>query len=209
MKKLIFAVCALVALSPLCIGTGHSEPTHPNEIGLYMNEDGTGATGTFDLGIPIYAYLVLTKPADTANNDTPYATINAFECRLTFSSSEGLFKLGDQLPPTSINIGDQSSISQGFLEYIVGIANDVPVTDESVVLIEFVFLAVVDLSIEVTIGPTSKPSRPGVMVFQSESGHLVPMYPVSGSYDDPIFIFNGEAVDVVKESFGSVKALYR
>ncbi len=209
MKKFIIAVSALVALSLLCPGIGHSEPTHPNEIGLYMNEDGTGATGTFDVEVPIYAYLVLTKPADTADNDTPYSTINAFECRLTFSPSDGLFKVGDQLPPTSVNIGDNSSISHGFLEYIVGIADDVPVAGESVVLIEFGFFAVVDSRIEVTIGPTSRPSRPGIMVFQSESGHLVPMYPISGSCEDPIFIFNGEAVDVVKESFGSVKALFR
>jgi hypothetical protein len=209
MKKLIFAVSALVAFSLLFLGTGHSEPTHPNEIGLYMNENGTGATGTYDLGIPIYAYLVLTKPSDTSNNDTPYDTINAFECRLTFSISEGLFKLGDTLPPTALNIGDNSTISQGFLEYIVGIAEDVPVIDESVVLIEFVFLLVVNSVIEVTIGPTSRPSRPGVMVFQSVSGHLVPMYPVSGAYEDPIFLFNGEAVDVENETFGSVKALYR
>jgi hypothetical protein len=209
MKKLIFAVSALVAFSLLFLGTGHSEPTHPNEIGLYMNENGTGATGTYDLGIPIYAYLVLTKPSDTSNNDTPYDTINAFECRLTFSISEGLFKLGDTFPPTSLNIGDNSTISQGFLEYIVGIAEDVRVIDESVVLIEFVFLLVVNSVIEVTIGPTSRPSRPGVMVFQSVSGHLVPMYPVSGAYEDPIFLFNGEAVDVENETFGSVKALYR
>ena len=209
MKRLLIAVSVLVALCLLFPCTGHSEPTHPSEIGLYMNEDGTGATGTYDLGVPIFAYLVLTKPADTFDNDTPYATINAFECRLTFSISEGLFKLGDTFPPTSLNIGDNSSISQGFLEYIVGIADDVPVVDESVVLVEFVFLLVVNSVIEVTIGPTSRPSRPGVMVFQSVSGHLVPMYPVSGAYEDPIFIFNGEAVDVEKETFGSVKALYR
>ena len=209
MKKLLIAVSALVALSLLLPGSAHSAPTHPNEIGLYMNEDGTGATGTYDLGIPIYAYLVLTKPSDTSNNDTPYATINAFECRLNFSISEGLFKLGDYFPSTSLNIGDNTSINQGFLEYIVGIAEDVPVIDESVVLVEFVFLLVVNSVIEVTIGPTSRPSRPGIMVFQSVPGHLVPMYPVSGASEDPIFIFNGEAVDVETETFGSVKALYR
>jgi len=209
MKKLLIAVSVLVALCGLFPFTGHSEPTHPNEIGLYMNEDGTGATGTYDLGVPIYAYLVLTKPADTFDNDTPYATINAFECRLTFSSSEGLFKLGDTFPPTAINIGDNTSIDQGFLEYIVGIAEDVPVMDESVVLVEIGFLFVVSSVFEVTIGPTSRPSRPGIMVFQSVPGILVPMYPVSGSYEDPIFLFNGEAVDLEKETFGSVKALYR
>ncbi len=209
MKRLLIAVSVLVVLCLLFPCTGHSEPTHPNEIGLYMNEDGTGATGTYDLGVPIYTYLVLTKPADTFDNDTPYATINAFECRLTFSNSEGLFKLGDTFPPAALNIGDNTSINQGFLEYIVGIAEDVPVIDESVVLVEFVFLLVVNSVIEVTIGPTSRPSRPGIMVFQSVSGHLVPMYPVSGAYEDPIFIFNGEAVDVEKETFGSVKALYR
>jgi len=35
------------------------------------------------------------------------------------------------------------------------------------------------------------------------------MHPVSGSYDAPVFIFNGEAVPVETESFGPVKTLYR
>ena len=38
---------------------------------------------------------------------------------------------------------------------------------------------------------------------------LLPMYSIGGSHDAPVFIFNGEAVDVESESFGTVKALYR
>jgi hypothetical protein len=35
------------------------------------------------------------------------------------------------------------------------------------------------------------------------------MHPVSGSHDAPVFLFNGEAVTVESDTFGSVKALYR
>ena len=35
------------------------------------------------------------------------------------------------------------------------------------------------------------------------------MYSMGGSHEAPVFVFNGEAVAVENESFGSVKALYR
>ena len=46
MRKLLFAVSAIAALSLLLVaGAGIAEPTHPNEVGLYMTNDGLGATG--------------------------------------------------------------------------------------------------------------------------------------------------------------------
>ena len=154
-------------------------------------------------------YLVLTKPTDT-NTGIPYDTINAFECRLDFSPIGDLFMLADVLPPTSINIGDTDHLNdEGYLEYIVGIGTAWPVVDESVVLIEFVFIHTAPGEIEVFLAPTSVPAFPGLMVFQSESGVLLPMHPISGSFDAPVFVFEGEAVAVENQSFGSLKALFR
>jgi hypothetical protein len=74
MKKLLFAAAAMVVLSMLDPGTGFAEPTHPNEVGLYTNDDGTGIYG---FGTLLEVYLVLTRPTDTLTGN-PYTTINAF-----------------------------------------------------------------------------------------------------------------------------------
>jgi hypothetical protein len=47
------------------------------------------------------------------------------------------------------------------------------------------------------------------MTYRSETGQQIAMYPISGSHEAPVFVFNGVAVPVEEESFGSVKALYR
>ena len=210
MKKLLFAAAAMVMLSMLAPGTGFAEPTHPNEVGRYTNDDGTGATGIYGIGTLLEVYLVLTRPTDTLTGN-PYTTINAFECRLNFNPIGDLFKLGEILPPESINIGESNNIMEGYLEYVVGIGTDWPVTDESVVLVHFLFMHFAPGVIEVTLGPISNynPSIPDHMAFQSLPGHLLIMHSMGGCHECPVFLFEGEAVAVENETFGSVKALYR
>jgi hypothetical protein len=69
----------------------------------------------------------------------------------------------------------------------------------------------VDNVINVTLGPisTMPPSISGQMAFVTPNSTLEAMYSMGGSHDAPVFLFGGEAVPVEKESFGSVKALYR
>lgn len=200
----------MVVLSMLAPGTGLAEPTHPNEVGLYTNDDGTGATGIYGIGTLLEVFLVLTRPTDTLTG-SPYDTINAFECRLNFNPIGNLFKLTEILPPLSLQIGNSDSIHEGYLEYVVGIGTDWPVTDESVLLVEFLFLHTAPGVIEVTLGPITNfnPSIPSHMAFQSVPGHLLIMYSMGGSHDAPVFLFEGEAVAVENETFGSVKALFR
>ena len=210
MKKLLFAVTAMIALTTLAPCTGFAEPTHPNEVGLYFeNEDGTGPTGAFGIGIPLNVYLVLTRPTDPMTG-TPYPTINAFECRLDFNPIGNMFKLGEVFPGFNVNVGDNGNIGLGYLEYIVGFAEDVPVTNESVVLLMIVFMHTAEGVIEVTLGPREgNQSIPGEMAFQSVQGQLRVMYSMGGSHDAPVCLFEGIAIAVEDESFGSVKALYR
>jgi len=218
MRKFLFAVSVIAVLSVLLVpGSGIAEPTHPNEIGLYLSPDGYGATGTFEMMALVDVYLVLTKPTDVQNSGAPFDNIYGFECRLNFNPNPlgNLYKLQDDLPILSINVGDSTDMTQGFLEYIVGIAasNPLAVVDEAAVLITFTFMAVTPTPTEVTLGPVGTYSSiPGQMVFYTNdqySDDAQVMYSVGGSHDAPVFIFNGEAVAVENESFGSVKALYR
>jgi len=211
MKKLLFVVSAITAFSLLALGTSSAEPTHPNEVGLYMTPDGYGATGTYVIDAPVEVYMVLTKPADVENGDAPYTSINAFALSVSFNPipNNNLFFLGADLPPGSIDIGLRKDINQGVLDFFVGIPFDVPVTDESVVLATLYFFNMTTAPTAVTLGPEPRTNIEGQMIYQSEEGEIRVMHSVGGSHDAPVFIFNGEAVAVENESFGSVKALYR
>ena len=211
MKKFLFAVTAIAALSLLLVpGSSIAEPTHPNEVGLYMTSDGLGETGTTVIGSPVTTYLVLTRPE---KDGIPYATINFFECMLTFTPPGNLFRLWEVFPPQAINIGDNSDIGQGYLEYIVGLPADYPVTNESVVLIEIGFMHTAPGVIEVTLGPPTDGgwggAIPGQMAYSSVEDDYRVMYSMGGCHECPVFLFDGFAIPVEDESFGSVKALYR
>ena len=212
MKKLFVSGLATIILSLLIHGIGLAQdPPTPNILGLYEFSDGTGATGTADIGSPVTAFLVMKNPADEQNGDAPYPSINAFECMLTFNPPGNLFKLAEIIPCDGccMNVGDSSDINQGFLEYIIGFSSDNFATDESIVLVEFVFMHTSPGNIEVTLGPTSKPSIPGEMVFQSVVGELRVMHSASGSHDTPVYYFGHGPDPVVSSTFGTVKALYR
>lgn len=212
MKKLLMVLSAVATFCLLIPGFTLADPTHPNEIGIFTTPDGFGETGTNVVGTPVDVFLVLTIPTNHETGE-PFTTIRAFECQLNFSSANDIFLLADALPPAALNIGDTTHLADGYLEYIVGLGEDYPVVNEAAVLIEFTFLNNNTSEIGVTLGPVSAASLPGELVFVSyDSGPphaLTPMYPVSGSQDDPVFIFNGMAVTVENESFGSIKALFR
>lgn len=213
---MVFSAMTLVAVFLVCLGPATAQELATNQIGLYLNPegpDGSGVSGTSEIGVPVSVYLVMTRPVDVQNGNAPYPTINAFECQLNFDPAPvgTLFKLADTLPANSVNVGDNADINQGYLEYIVGIDtnNPVQVVDEAAVLIWFQFMNVSTGRTTVSLGLTSAPSIPGEIAFQSVSGQLRVMYPASGSFNEPVFEFNGEAVAVDNESFGSVKALFR
>lgn len=206
MKKFVLAVSVIATFSLFILNSAFSAPTHPNEIGLYTTPDGFGATGTELIGVPVDVYLVLTKPE--AQN-VPCSHVLAFECYITFNPAGGLFKLAEVWGDVGINIGDSDHIGDGYLEYIIGFANGIPVVDEAATLIHYQFMNINTVPVEVTLGPTVPSDIPGEMVFLPPDPPVEIMYSVGGSHAAPVFIFNGEAINVEAESFGSVKALYR
>jgi len=213
MKKLFFVVSALAALSLLAPSTGFAQHEFSNQVGLYLSNDGTGPTGTMTVGAPVNVYLVLTKPTDVLNEEAPYTSVNFFDCMINFDPPGGIFKMADAMPPKSLNIGDSGHIDDGYLEYIVGIGEDHPLSGtESVWLIAFQFMTTVATPINVSLGVCTAPSTAGEMTFMSVSPNLRVMYNAAGAIDATVFTFNVDpegAVAVENESFGSVKALYR
>jgi hypothetical protein len=220
MNKKLWSMIALTLATILAAGSGVAEPTHPNEVGLYVEPDGTGPTGTTIMGAPVDVYLVLTRPTDVDGSGEAFVSVYGFECTLTFDPvpNNDLLLLDTVLPPGSIDIGRYKDINEGFLEFIVGttISSPVLVDNEAAVMVTFTFMNLGSGITEVSLGPIEgNQSIPGQMAFlggPEESGHpyyLTAMYSMGGSHDAAVFAFNGEAVAVDIESFGSVKALFR
>lgn len=216
MKMLLLT---LSALALLFVGVALAEPTDPNEIGLYLTQDGSGPFGTTVIGSPVDVYLVLTLAADVDGSGQPFFSCGGFECLFTFNPAPSLLILMQTvLPPGSLDIGRYKDIQEGVLEFIVGIPrNSAPqVVDGAIVVAQLTFLNLDTTVTEVSLGPLGDlESIPGHMafvgLFEEEGSEpvLSPMYSIGGSHEAPVFVFNGEAVAVENESFGSVKALYR
>jgi hypothetical protein len=214
MRTLKILTVLLSVLTLLSVNIAVAEPTHNNEVGLYTNDDGTGATGTYVMETPVDVYLVLTRPTDVENGDAPYSFILAYELTLTFSPvpNNDLFLVGVLLPPENVDIGLRKDINEGFLDFTVGLASSasLPVTNESAVLVTLTFLNTNPGMTAISLGPPPRTSTPGEMDYIGENNpDIRVMYSMAGSHEAPAFLFNGEAVVVENASFGSVKALYR
>ena len=214
MKKLFFVVSALAALSLLAPSTGFAQPEHvySNQVGLFMSNDGFGATGTSDIG-SVTVFLVLIKPEDVDNAMAPYSSIRAFECTLNFTPAPvpgDLFLTGNTWPTPAVDIGKIKDIDAGIIEYVAAYGSPMPVSsDGSVELVAINFLNLAATPLVVSLSATSIPSIPGDMVFEAVQGDLRVMNSAGGNQDAGVFVFNGEAVAVESESFGSVKSLFR
>lgn len=214
MKSVKAFVIVLSVFSLLSANIAVAEPTHNNEVGLYTNDDGTGATGTYVMNAPVDVYLVLTRPTDVENGDAPYSFILAYELTLSFNPvpNNDLFLVDVVFPPGHIDIGLRKDLNEGFLDFTVGLATSasLPVTNESAVLVTMTFLNANPGMTAVSLGPTLSTSTPGEMDYIGENNpDIRVMYSMGGSHEAPVFMFNGEAVAVENASFGSLKALYR
>jgi hypothetical protein len=211
MKRFHVSANVLVIFSLMVSGAGFSQTEFPNEVGIYLNEEGTGPTGVYTNVLEaVDVYVVLLRPTDVdaPGGGEPLEWVQSFEFMLHFDNPAPLVVTTIILPGGALNIGDAYNFNLGYLEFIVGVPNPRPVVDEAISLVGIRFLPIEIGVTEVRMGPTSVPTVPGEMLFLDPDDHQI-MYPISGSQEDPVFIFNGEAVPVENQSFGSVKALFR
>lgn len=213
MRTFLFFICAILAHSILFPTLVVAEPTHPNEIGLYLTVDGTGPTGVTTPNTFVPAYLVLTRPTITETGE-PVLNLTGFDLMIHVDPipAGDLFVLRIAFWPGIMDccpdpfFGDRP---YSLIDVSYYPAQPQPVTGQSVVLIEYDFLKLSSSPHVITLEPLPTAAIPGQMSFQPANGDRQIMHPISGSFEDPVFVFNGEAVGVESVSFGSVKALYR
>jgi len=211
MKKLLFAVSALAALSLLAPSVGFAQTAH-NQVGIYTDE--VGFTSNEDGVAPNdrpNAYLVLTNPVNTTFEDgvdteVPITAVDGFECAVIFPAASGTIVLSEQFAIGAINVGTAP-------EYIVGFGTSQPVVDNALVLITWSFFSDGE-AFELFLGSTATARFPGNMSIVDpadgigDPGEIV--YPANGDFALSAYAINSDTVvPVENQSWGDVKALFR
>jgi hypothetical protein len=213
MKKLLFAVCALAAISMLTPSAGFAQ--FENRIGLYTTQTADAAhlntLGTFT---PTNLYLLAINPR---NSDGSAATfVDAFECTMSVTGPAYL-GLSQTLPTGALDVDSAT------LGFAVGFATPSAVTNGIVLLMTWNIMltgAIDDTGcpdncvnhMKVYLGPASIPSVPGGFMainVPNSPELLVPCSPSSGANNVPVFAIGEGTVATETSAFGAVKALFR
>ena len=211
MKKLLFAVCALAAISLLAPSAGFAQ--WENRIGIYTAADANdGATrayvpmGGYTQFVAFNIYLVLTSPV---LNGAPVTVMDGFECTIAVNPGTGLLNLGDTYPVNAVDI-DGSSWG-----YATGYASPLSVANGQVLLATINVMVTGTGPFYLNLNPATVPSVPSLMAITIPDGSggatLVGCLPSSGAFGDadPDFAVGDVTTPVETESFGAVKALFR
>jgi len=202
MKKMLFAVTALAALSLLAPTTGFAQGAH-NQMGVYLDAEMSATNVTaaaFDI---VNVHLIVTNPYNEALN-RPIESISGIEVRFIMPAGLAI----DSATIWSAEASDFGNAPDG---HIVGFGQPIP-TVNGVAHIATKSIIVMNITpFGVTLGPhTSIPSIPGAMAILDFDGeHIQELYPASNDYAEPVFGFNQTVVATESTSFDKLKALYR
>jgi len=176
--------------------------TGPDIIGIYFDLNAEFGDTFAGVNVPFNAYVLLTYPTELE--------IWGFEFSYSFTTCcdpANIFRLANDLPPQSIDLGDNSDTMSG--EYVVGMAAPLPAA-AVVQLVRWQFLLLAPLTIEMELVPTSTPSLPENVPAYEAGGFIVPLFIGGGCSGQGAAKVNttcGLPVEV--QSFGKIKALYR
>ncbi len=202
MKKLLFAVSALAALSLLAPSSGLAQPYY-NQLGIFTDTAGTitGAQGVAS-NSQVTGYVVVSNPRNLETG-TNLTSIKAAEWGVVAPAV--VIPLSLSFPVAALNIGTTTNA-------IVGYSTPVTVSGGMAVLGTYAFLYVgAGAPAEFLLAPAEPASVPGFMAIVDITDSLISVYPASGSFDNVIFGINTGENPLATEpaSMDAVKALYR
>jgi len=211
MKKLLFAVCALAAISLLAPSAGFAQEWQ-NRIGIYTSDTATSANiATTPLFTPTNLYFVVSNP-QFADGSGQLPSVNAFEFKVTITPDTGFFVLNQTKPTNTIDVGG-GAVSAGTYDYSAGWPVGLPVVNGMVSVMTWSIMFNGAGPFHFFLNPANVPSHAGVMAVNytdpSETAFLVDCEPSSGAYATEVFTVGGTNTPSESASFGSVKALFR
>ncbi len=204
MKKMFFAVSALAALSLLAPTMGFAQGAD-NQLGFYSDADMSSSSLDAAAYSTVEVFMIVTNPY----NDTENRAIESiFGIEFSVMIPAGTAQV---ISTTWTNNANAIDVDNTPDNHIVGWGLPVPTVGGVIQLgTKSVLLLTADPFV-IHIAPhITTPSIPGAMAILDFDGSTIqPIYPSSGSYDNPVFGFNTTVVATEPTSFDNVKALYR
>lgn len=213
MKKLLFAVCALAAISLLAPNAGFAQDPDPNvwenRIGVYTTADAASASMVSQVAfVPFNLYLVLSNP--TNSDGSPAAAVDGFEATVTITGPS-YFALSTTLAGAGgLDVDDSAG---GFA---CGWAAPLPVVNGFVHLVTWQYMLQAPANnsapFRIFLGPATAPSVPGgymAINVPASATLLRPCLPSSNDFANPVFAIGETPIATETASFGEVKALFR
>ncbi len=201
MKKLLFAVTALAALSLLAPSTGFAAY---NQLGCYTDDDMAAASVTAAANSQNDVYVVLSNPYNH-DTDTDILAIGGIEFKFVLGGASAML-LGNPAwtHDSVIDIGTDDSHIAGFgTPLLVGDGGFVTVCVQNVMVFDASSAAYLYLA------PALPASIPGVMVLLDSDEGLHSIYPSSGDFANPVFALNGTVTATDHVRMDQIKAMYR
>ena len=202
MKKLLFAVTALAALSLLAPSTGFAAGAL-NQLGFYTDVDMTDVNMSAGLYTSQDVYLVLSNPYNH-DLDSAVTAINGVEFTIVYDSAQ-LNATPFVFATPAVNVGSGNI-------YIAGFGTPLPVGEGGYVSLGTAsfFVLTTDPAF-IYLAPSEPVTNPGNMAYLDFNQETVGtnMYPSSGDYANPVFSFNGGVVATENASMDQIKAMFR
>ncbi len=167
-------------------------------MGLYADQDAT-ITQVEASGGQLPLYLVAMDPVDDSGS-VP-GSLQGFECLVTFQSASD-FVMDVSFPVSVINVGTLDNL-------IVGFGSPLPLPGSAVVLATVVVYTNGQPESNIFLGPSEPASIPGYLAVIDQDFNLMPMEPVSGDIQRPVFYINSGGPPLENASWGTAKILYR
>ena len=201
MKKSIQLTTLLITLSLFTWTTALASMDH-NELGFYTDPE-MSETHIFTASSSVFdVHMIITNPFNEELGQ-PIESTNAVEFSYFFPSESAFILTTFWYNGTSFEFSNDGST------HIIGWAEPLLTIDDSIYLGYKTFLVITSEPFGIYLGPSNIPSIPGHMAFLDPGYGLHPLYPTSGSYDDPVFGVNTQVVATERATFDQVKALYR
>ena len=200
MKKLLFAVSALAALSLLAPSTGLAQAT--NIMSIYADEAASANSVDSAPFSTIDVYLVITNPY---NHDEarPIDAIAGVEFAVPTPTNATI--LGFNWPVDVVDVGTG-------INHIVGFGQNVAVSGGMATLcsIQFIYTSATSAPAYFTLAPATPASAEGFMAVldAGDEGNIIEVLPPYENFDFNVFAVN-DAVATESSTMDAVKALYR
>ncbi len=212
MKKLLFAVCALAAISLLAPSAGFANTPDPavwnNRIGFYTTATADGVS--LPSMVPFTGFNVYMVLCNPTAEDGSSAAVDAYECTVTVTGP-AWFRLTETLNGSGAL--DVDAAANG---YAVGLASPMPPTNGLCLLATWNCMLSAPASSgspwNMYMGPGTIPSVPGGFMaidIPTSTPLLQSCLPTSGNFALPVFSIGGTVTADEDVSFGAVKALFR